>query len=222
MTPEQASRMSLAEQHEWFARATGRRSLLRDGTAGAGRLAGGRAGTSRSAPTPPPRSAQSPAFHLHAGDISYAESGGGGLSTDSYDPRLWDSFFTRLEPGAGAVPWQVAVGNHEMEAWYSPDGYGGQQARFNFPGEVPGASPPAYYSFGYGNVAIISLDANDVSCEIPANNGYSGGASRSVVGTRAAGEGEPALRGVPGHHVEAVIRLLDSRVFRQQPPHGVH
>jgi hypothetical protein len=120
--------------------------------------------------------AQSPAFHLHAGDISYAESGGGGLVTDSYDPRVWDSFFTEAEPAAGHVPWQIAVGNHEMEAWYSPDGYGGQYARFDFPGQASSSTPPTYYSFVYGNVGIVSLDANDVSDEIPANNGYSGGA----------------------------------------------
>jgi Purple acid Phosphatase, N-terminal domain len=36
MTPEQASRMSIAEQHEWFRRATSRRSLLRGGAIGAG------------------------------------------------------------------------------------------------------------------------------------------------------------------------------------------
>jgi len=120
--------------------------------------------------------AQNPAFHLHAGDISYAEDDGDGLITDSYDPRVWDSFFTEIEPAAGHIPWQVAVGNHEMEAWYSPDGYGGQQARFDFPGAATSSKPPTYYSFTYGNVGIISLDANDVSDEIPANNGYSGGA----------------------------------------------
>jgi hypothetical protein len=114
--------------------------------------------------------AQSPAFHLHAGDISYAESGGSGLITDTYDPRIWDSFFNQVEPVASIVPWQVAVGNHEIEAWYSPDGYGGQFDRFAFPGTT------SYYSFTYGNVAILSLDANDVSNEIPSNNGYSGGA----------------------------------------------
>ena len=120
--------------------------------------------------------AQSPAFHLHAGDISYAESGGRGLITDAYDPRVWDWFFTELEPVAGHVPWQVAVGNHELEAWYSADGYAGQRARFEFPAARGGRVPPTYYSFAYGNVGIISLDANDVSCEIPANHGYSGGA----------------------------------------------
>jgi hypothetical protein len=123
--------------------------------------------------------AQNPAFHLHAGDVSYAEDTGHGLITDSYDPRVWDSFFTEVEPAAGHIPWQVAVGNHEMEAWYSPDGYGGQQARFDFPGEATSSTPPTYYSFVYGNVGVISLDANDVSYEIPANNGYSGGAQTS-------------------------------------------
>src|SRR5580658_11286533 len=106
--------------------------------------------------------AQNPAFHLHAGDVSYAESGGSGLITDSYDPRIWDQFFNEIEPAAGHIPWQVAVGNHEMEAWYSPDGYGGQHARFDFPGEASSAARPTYYSFVYGNVGIVSLDANDV------------------------------------------------------------
>jgi phosphodiesterase/alkaline phosphatase D-like protein len=36
MTPEEASRLSLAEQHEWFRRATSRRALLRGGMATAG------------------------------------------------------------------------------------------------------------------------------------------------------------------------------------------
>lgn len=112
--------------------------------------------------------AQNPAFHLHAGDISYAESGGGGGITDDYDPRQWDSFFNQVEPVASEVPWQVAMGNHEMETWYSPDTYGAQFKRFAL-------ADRAYYSFMYGNVAVLSLDANDVSNEIPANRGYSAG-----------------------------------------------
>jgi hypothetical protein len=124
--------------------------------------------------------AQKPAFHLHAGDISYAESGGGGLVTDSYDPQVWDSFLTQVEPVASEVPWQVAVGNHEMEPWYSPDGYGGQFGRFAFP------TSASYYSFTYGNVAVLSLDANDVSYEIPANLGYSGGAQVAWLGKQLA------------------------------------
>jgi len=137
--------------------------------------------------------AQSPAFHLHAGDISYAESGGRGLITDCYDPRVWDTFFIELEPVAGHVPWQIAVGNHEMEAWYSADGYRGLRARFGFPGDGTGQVPPTYYSFVYGNVGVVSLDANDVSREIPANNGYSGGAQ-----TRWLAQTLAALRSDPG------------------------
>jgi Purple acid Phosphatase, N-terminal domain/Calcineurin-like phosphoesterase len=120
--------------------------------------------------------AQDAAFHLHAGDVSYAESGGQGLVTDSFDPLAWDSFFAAIEPAARTVPWQIAVGNHELEAWYSPDGYGGQHARWQFPGGSGDGPPPAYYSFRYGNVGVVSLDANDVSHEIPANFGYSRGA----------------------------------------------
>jgi len=118
---------------------------------------------------------QNPDFHLHAGDVSYAENGGEGLITDDYDPRVWDSYFNLIEPAAGSIPWQVTVGNHEMEPWYSPDGYGGQYSRFDFPGETS-PTPVPYYAFSYGNVGIIALDANDVSYEIPANFGYSAGA----------------------------------------------
>jgi Calcineurin-like phosphoesterase len=61
-----------------------------------------------------------------------------------------------------------------MEAWYSPNGYGGDVDRIDFPGNGPSVCPGTYY-FTYGNVAFISLDPNDVSYEIPANFGYSHG-----------------------------------------------
>jgi hypothetical protein len=96
--------------------------------------------------------AQNPAFHLHAGDVSYAEDGGEGLITDAYDPRVWDSWFTEIENAAAVIPWNVVVGNHEMEPWYSPDGYGGNFARFDF----PGGPSQAYYSFTYGNVGVVA------------------------------------------------------------------
>ena len=48
--------------------------------------------------------AQSPAFHLHAGDVSYAEDGGDGLITDAYDPRAWDSCFTADRADGAADP----------------------------------------------------------------------------------------------------------------------
>ncbi|MFF3870562.1 purple acid phosphatase family protein [Streptomyces sp. NPDC001978] len=119
---------------------------------------------------------QKPAFHLHAGDICYANVNGSGKTSDGYDPQFWDLFLKQTEPVARSVPWMVTTGNHDMEAWYSPDGYGGQLARFSLPdsGFDPHAAP-GVYDFVYGNVAFVALDANDVSYEIPANLGYTGG-----------------------------------------------
>ncbi|GAA3808103.1 purple acid phosphatase family protein [Streptomyces phyllanthi] len=119
---------------------------------------------------------QEPAFHLHAGDICYADNTGHGEKSDLFNPSAWDAFLKQTEPVAKSVPWMVAVGNHDMEAWYSPDGYGGQLARFSLP--ESGFDPrkaPGVYAFTYGNVGVVSLDANDVSYEIPANFGYTGG-----------------------------------------------
>ncbi|WAZ24296.1 metallophosphoesterase family protein [Streptomyces cinnabarinus] len=119
---------------------------------------------------------QDPAFHLHAGDICYANVNGRGTESDGYDPGFWDLFMKQNEQVAMTVPWMVTTGNHDMEAWYSPDGYGGQLARFSLP--ESGFDPwtaPGVYSFVYGNVGFVALDANDVSYEIPANLGYSEG-----------------------------------------------
>ncbi|WP_206343950.1 purple acid phosphatase family protein [Streptomyces mesophilus] len=119
---------------------------------------------------------QNPSFHLHAGDICYADSSGHGKESDTYDARVWDTFLAQTESVAKSVPWMVTTGNHDMEAWYSPDGYGGQRARWSLPGN--GFDPehsPGVYSFAYGNVGVVALDANDVSYEIPANKGYSDG-----------------------------------------------
>ncbi|WP_235828593.1 purple acid phosphatase family protein [Actinomadura rubteroloni] len=121
--------------------------------------------------------AQNPAFHLHAGDICYADSSGQGKPTDTFDTRLWDQFLAQTETVAKQVPWMVSYGNHDMEAWYSPNGYGGEEARFQLPGNGPDPENlPGVYSFVYGGTAVISLDANDVSWEIPANLGLSKGA----------------------------------------------
>ncbi len=122
--------------------------------------------------------AQNPAFHLHAGDICYADPDGSGQQSDSgdYDARTWDQFLAQTESVSSRIPWMVTTGNHDMEAWYSPNGYGGQEARWSLPatGHDP-KNQPGTYTFVYGNTAVIALDANDVSYEIPANYGISGG-----------------------------------------------
>jgi len=157
---------------------------------------------------------QNPAFHLHAGDISYAENGGDGLLTDQYDPRVWDNWFNLVEPAAGNLPWQVAMGNHEMEVWYSPDTYGAIYSRFDFPGGVTSSTPPVYYAWTYGNVGFLSLDANDVSFEIPANLGYSGGAQATWLGNTLS-----AWR-KPGSGVDFIVAYFHHCAFSTCSTHG--
>ncbi|MEU6114798.1 metallophosphoesterase family protein [Streptomyces sp. NPDC047117] len=119
---------------------------------------------------------QNPSFHLHAGDICYADPDGQGSEEDTYDARVWDQFLAQTETVAKSVPWMVTTGNHDMEAWYSPDGYGGQLARWSLPENGPDPKKaPGVYSFTYGNVGVVALDANDVSYEITANTGYTDG-----------------------------------------------
>jgi len=113
-----------------------------------------------------------------------ANSGG----WDYYDPWIWTSWFPMIEPSASTIPWMFATGNHEPEMFsaqvaadavtvanYEPLGYGGLVKRMDLPRTGPAACP-SVYSFRYGNVGIISLDANDLSWEIQGLLGYSHGA----------------------------------------------
>jgi hypothetical protein len=107
---------------------------------------------------------------------------------DYYDPWVWTSWFPMIEPSASSIPWMVATGNHDSELFsasvaadlstvrnYDPHGYGGLVKRMDLPGNGPSGCP-SVYSFRYGNVGIISLDANDLSWEIQGLFGYSQGA----------------------------------------------
>ncbi|MCW2918896.1 MAG: phosphoesterase [Actinomycetia bacterium] len=115
-----------------------------------------------------------PAFHLLAGDISYAQTDGRGLLPEAYKPGRWDRYFQQIDVAASMVPWMVTTGNHEMEPLYDGHGYGGLQQRFVLPGNGP-AQVPTAYTFKYSNVGVISLDANDVTYELTTNRGYSQG-----------------------------------------------
>jgi hypothetical protein len=139
--------------------------------------------------------ASRPDFHILAGDIAYADPSGDGLKPtfvpsaaapptgfDKFNPFVWDVYFGSIEASAASTPWMFATGNHDMEAAYPTHGYGGHLARLDFPRNGPAACP-SVYSFTYGNVAVLSLDANDVSYEIRANTGYSGGSQNHWVDT---------------------------------------
>ncbi|MFS8104123.1 metallophosphoesterase family protein [Lentzea alba] len=116
---------------------------------------------------------QEPAFHLALGNLSYAIHNGtpnlegGHPDTDKYDAARWNSLFAQNEFIAANTPWMITLGNREMEEWYSPNGYGGVQARFTMPDK-------SYYAWRYQNVGLISLDSNDISRN-PANLNYTKG-----------------------------------------------
>ncbi|MEU4375906.1 hypothetical protein [Pseudonocardia alni] len=136
--------------------------------------------------------AEAPAFHLLAGDICYADPSGAGRPVrngarqddeahDSFDPTVWSTYFAAIERSAASTPWMFATGNHDMEALYDLNradgpahGYAGHAARLALPGTGPRGCP-SVYAFTHGTVGVVSVDANDLSTEIPTNAGYSGG-----------------------------------------------
>ena len=119
--------------------------------------------------------AVAPAFHIHAGDLCYANNRGLGqpAALNMPDNSVWDVWLNQMTAVAATAPWMPAIGNHEMEGGYGPQGYDGYLARFSLPG---GGPVPGVYAFRYGNVAVVSPDGNDVSYEISANLGYTQGA----------------------------------------------
>ncbi|MCX4092262.1 metallophosphoesterase [Nocardia sp. alder85J] len=145
-------------------------------------------------------------FHILAGDIAYADPSGAGKKPqfaphganpadgfDKYNPFVWDVYLNSIEPSSSVTPWMFATGNHDMEAAYGNHGYDGHAARLDLPASGP-AGCPSVYSFTYGNVAVLSLDANDVSYEIKSNTGYSGGAQTGwVERTLAAHRADPNI-----------------------------
>ncbi|AQT79419.1 phosphoesterase [Mycolicibacterium litorale] len=149
--------------------------------------------------------ASRPDFHVLAGDIAYADPSGMGRPAkfirkgnppkgfDKFNPYVWDVYLGSIEASASTTPWMFATGNHDMEAAYPVHGYGGHLARLDFPGNGPSGCP-SVYTFTYGNVAVLSLDANDVSYEITANTGYSGGSQNTwVERTLAAHRADPDI-----------------------------
>lgn len=134
--------------------------------------------------------AQKPAFHLHAGDLCYAYSSGNGTAGPT-DQAVWDRWFAQVAPLASKAPWMPAVGNHEMEAGYGPQGYGGFLSRFSLPANGPSS---VISTFRYGNVAVLNLDGNDASNEFAANRGYTAGAQDAwIAATLAAYRADPTI-----------------------------
>jgi hypothetical protein len=142
------------------------------------------------------------ALHFHVGDLCYANPSGGTGAPGTTDPKVWDEWFRILSRVSNRVPWMPAMGNHEMETGYGPQGYDGHFSRFTLPSSTAAPEGPAAYWFKYSNVAFFALDANDVSYELPANRDYTqGGQERWLRDALAAVRRDPDIDFVvAGYH----------------------
>ena len=98
-----------------------------------------------------------PLFHLHNGDLSYANV------NQASQPQVWADFMNNIQGAASHIPWMTALGNHESEWANGPLGYASYQARFALPANGSSVSgwQGNWYSFQVGSALIVSLDAND-------------------------------------------------------------
>ena len=119
-----------------------------------------------------------PDLVFFVGDLCYADRLGGaaeplyttGPLPGQQDLAQWDNWLAQIQPSAHATPWMFTTGNHEMEVGQGPLGYDGFLSRMR----LPSRTGAPYYSFRYGTVGFVALDANDVSFEITHNHGYAG------------------------------------------------
>jgi hypothetical protein len=117
---------------------------------------------------------------------------------DDFDPYVWTSYLSTIEPSSAFTPWMFNTGNHDVELFtssldadlatvdaYGELGYGGHAQRLDMPTNGPGECP-SVYSVSYGNVGIVSADANELSWEIQGLLDYSKGAQASWLRQRLA------------------------------------
>jgi hypothetical protein len=165
--------------------------------------------------------ALNPRFNVVVGDLSYAGGGSGyysnGVPTDvsAFSPGLWDTYLGIVGPSAAqSIPWQVGVGNHEMEP-LNDFGYIGFTTRFPqayAPSQVTGS--PVIKAFTYGNVAVIQLDGNDLSAELDDNNGYTQGKQTAWLTERLAEYRSP------GSGIDFIVVGFHNCVFSSNTTHG--
>jgi hypothetical protein len=162
-----------------------------------------------------------PRFNVVVGDLSYAGAGSGyytnGVPTGvtDFSPANWDAYLGIVGPvAAQSIPWEVGVGNHEMEP-LANFGYVGFTTRFPqayAPQSVTGS--PVVKAFTYGNVAVIQLDGNDLSAEISDNNGYTEGKQTAWLAERLAEYRSP------WSGIDFIIVGFHNCVFSSNTTHG--
>jgi hypothetical protein len=162
-----------------------------------------------------------PRFNVVVGDLSYAGDGSGyytnGVPTGASDfsPANWDAYLGIVGPvAAQSIPWQVGVGNHEMEP-LANFGYVGFTTRFPQAYAAQSVTgSPVVKSFTYGNVAVIQPDGNDLSAELSDNNGYTEGKQTAWLAD------ELARYRSPGSGIDFIVVGFHNCVFSSNTSHG--
>lgn len=100
--------------------------------------------------------AQQPAFHLVAGDLSYADG-------DWCDGRPcmrehWEEWMQEMERISRTIPVMLAIGNHEVK---DDVRFADGELFYTRSFALPGSNGERIYSFDYGDVHFIALDSND-------------------------------------------------------------
>lgn len=114
-----------------------------------------------------------PSFHLHPGDLAYANVDGDERSR--IEPSAWSQWSDLLAERAPGVPWLTVPGNHDTDGRTGADaggrvpsapspGYGGLRGWLPRPGAGPAGAEGAF-SLRFGSVGVVGLDGNLVSRE---------------------------------------------------------
>ncbi len=168
---------------------------------------------SRAAPMVQLVSSLKPAFHLIAGDLAYATPIGLKLpDTTGFTPGRWDRYLEIIgRGGTQSIPWQAAVGAHEIEP-LDDHGYAGFVTRFPQAYDRSSGSP-VVRSFTYGNVAFIQLDGNDVSAQETVNTGYTAGRQTAWLREKLAGYRSKAS-------IDFIVAVCNCSCYSTNQTHG--
>ena len=149
--------------------------------------------------------ATDPLFHLMNGDLCYANV--------SDDPvGTWARFFNNNMRSAANRAWMPAPGNHENEVGNGPQGYQSYETRFTLPdnGE-PIQWKGNWYSFVVGNIAVVSLNNDDVCFQDGAFSAY----RRDHIPNYTARRADPYIHGYSGGAQKAWLEHTLRRARRR-------
>jgi hypothetical protein len=98
-----------------------------------------------------------PLFHLLNGDLCYANL------NPMHQPEVWRDFGNNNQASAASRPWMPCSGNHEIEFYNGPQGFGSYLTRYHLPDNDVDGFRGHWYKFQVGSALFISLDADDVT-----------------------------------------------------------